>query len=837
MQAKVVIVGAARGVDQLFYDVPPALAATLAPGHRVLVPLRSRTVTAVVLETGEKLCAGALKPVGAIMDARALFDPAHLRLLEFLSSYYMCTLGEAYRSVIPSVARVESRMSYRLARHPDPLRATALSRVERRIVESAAHRPATARRLEKLGAPAEVRSAIARLLGEGILARFDSSRGRHRETAELLARFRHGGEAIAPVRGPRQREVLAIVADAGAAGVALEEIAGRIRGARPVLKSLERRGVIEIVAAEDRPHAQLGEISAPNFDLSAEQRLAINAVTPAIDSRRFETFLLWGVTGSGKTEVYITLAARALAAGRQVLVMVPEIALADELVRSFRARFGSTVAIAHSAQNVAERWASWMAAVGGEARIMIGPRSAIFAPIHGVGLIVVDEEHDAAYKSEEGIRYHSRDLAVAMGGFAQCPVVLGSATPSAESFANARRGRYRMLRLPQRAGDRAMAEVEIVDLRRAAAQAPALSAQSAQELGHVNGASARPAAKPPREDKRADAVPLSVALVDAIRSNLIAHGQAMVFLNRRGFHNFLQCSLCGNVIACTNCSVSMTFHLRDRSLRCHYCGSRSAAPDLCPECRGYGLEGQGFGTERLVESLREHFPQAHIERMDSDTSGRRGARARILAALRAGEIDILVGTQMITKGFDFPGVTLAAVVLADLALNMPDFRSAERTFQLLTQVAGRAGRGERPGRVIIQTYAPHHYSIRAARDQDYARFMRRELELRRELEYPPFARLAMVRIEGAEPRLVARVAAAAAAALGRAAAPERLRVLGPAPAPIERLKQRYRWQVMLKSKQLRPMRSALAGMRAEIGPAAERDQVFLIIDIDPVRML
>jgi primosomal protein N' (replication factor Y) len=836
MQARVVIVGAARGVDQLVYDVAPALATSLAPGHRVLVPLRSRTVTAVVLETGENLSDGALKPVAEMMDARPLFDAAHLRLLEFLASYYMCTLGEAYRSVIPSVARVESRMSYRLARNPDPLRAAALSGVERRIVESAARRPAAALRLEKLGAPAEVRSAIARLLDEGILERFDASRGRHRETAELIARLRTGAEASAPVRGPRQREILAIVTEAGAAGAALEEIAARIRGARPVLKSLARRGLIEIAAAGEPAGAPVENISAPTFDLSDEQRAAIDAVAPAIDARRFETFLLWGVTGSGKTEVYITLAARALAAGRQVLVMVPEIALADELVRSFRARFGPMVAIAHSAQNVAERWASWMAALGGQARIMIGPRSAIFAPLHDPGLIVVDEEHDAAYKSEEGIRYHSRDLAVAMGGFAACPVVLGSATPSAESFANTRRGRYRMLRLPRRAGDRSMAEVEIVDLRRAA-EARARPQPSAADAGHVNGVSPPAAAKPAREDQLADAVPLSPTLLDAMRENLAAQGQAMVFLNRRGFHNFLQCSLCGNVIACPNCSVSMTFHLRDRSLRCHYCGSRSAAPDACPECRGYGLQGQGFGTERLVESLGGHFPEARIERMDSDTSGRRGARTQILAALRAGEIDILVGTQMIAKGFDFPGVTLAAVVLADLGLNMPDFRSAERTFQLLTQVAGRAGRGERPGRVIIQTYAPHHYSIRAARDQDYARFMRRELELRRELGYPPFARLAMVRIEGAEPRLVARVAAAVAASLVRAASPERLRVLGPSPAPIERIKQRYRWQVMLKSKELRPMRAALSAMRAEVGPVAERDQVFLIIDIDPVRML
>jgi primosomal protein N' (replication factor Y) len=281
----------------------------------------------------------------------------------------------------------------------------------------------------------------------------------------------------------------------------------------------------------------------------------------------------------------------------------------------------------------------------------------------------------------------------------------------------------------------------------------------------------------------------------------------------------------------------MTFHLRDRTLRCHYCGANSAAPAKCPECDGLGLAGQGFGTERLVHALAELMPTARIERMDSDTSGRKGARGALVEALRRGEIDVLVGTQMVTKGFDLPGVTLVGVVLADLALNMPDFRSAERTFQLLTQVAGRAGRGERPGRVLIQTYAPHHYSIRAARDQDYARFMRRELDLRRELMYPPFARMALVRIEGQTPSSVSTIAAKAAAILGRFAKPEAMRVLGPAPAPIERIKQRYRWQVVVKAQALADMRTALSAMRSEVTPHAEREAVHLGIDIDPVNML
>jgi primosomal protein N' (replication factor Y) len=295
--------------------------------------------------------------------------------------------------------------------------------------------------------------------------------------------------------------------------------------------------------------------------------------------------------------------------------------------------------------------------------------------------------------------------------------------------------------------------------------------------------------------------------------------------------------MCGTVIACENCSVAMTFHMRDRSLRCHYCASRIETPDLCPSCGGYGLTGQGFGTERLVAALARLLPDARIERMDSDTSGRRGERARMLADLRNGETDILVGTQMITKGFDFPGVTLAAVVLADLGLNLPDFRSAERTFQLLTQVAGRAGRGERAGRVLIQTYAPNHYSIRAARDQDFARFMRRELTLRREFSYPPFSRLAMVRVEGPDAARVSRIAADAAKILSRSADTTGIKVLGPAPAPIERIKQRWRWQMLIKSNAIAPMRNALGAMNLALKPLAERDGVFLIIDIDPVRMM
>jgi primosomal protein N' (replication factor Y) len=824
-----VVVGAVRGIEELTYLVPAELEGRVRPGHRVLAPLRSRKVTGVVLETAPSFPGtnGNLKPILELLEPRPLFDRAHLQMMEFLANYYMVPLAEVYRSVIPAVARVESRLMYKLARQPDSLRQAAATEPERKLIAELTKHPINSRQLARLGNRSALASALTSLLAEGIVEAVDSTRGRHRDASDPIVHLASDTDAAA-LRGKKQREIVGAIAAAGGS-LAAAEIESRVPGAKLALKILARRGIVRsevpVAAAPvaNIPSSTNGAANVlPPYALTPEQSAAVDAVARAIDEKHYESFLLHGVTGSGKTEVYLQLAARTLAAGRNVIVMVPEIALADEVVRSFRARFGSLVGIAHSAQNVTERWASWTAALSGEARIMIGPRSLIFAPLHDAGLIVVDEEHDPAYKNEEGIRYHARDLAVVLARFNRCPVVLGSATPAAESFANTRRGRYHLLRLPSRVNDRAMASVEVIDLRVGLAQARA----------------AKPAEKKP------DAVPLSVELVAALRENLASGGQSMVFLNRRGYHNFLQCNVCGNVIACPNCSVSMTFHLRDRTLRCHYCGNRAVAPEHCPECNELGLSGQGYGTERLQSALAELMPTARIERMDSDTSGRKGARTDILAALRAHEIDVLVGTQMITKGFDFPGVTLAAVIFADASLNLPDFRSAERTFQLLTQVAGRAGRGERAGRVVIQTYAPHHYSVRAAREQDYARFIRRELELRRELSYPPFAKLAMVRIEGENLEAVSQVATAAAHALSRAAAayrrtasPDIIRVLGPAPAPIERIKKRYRWQVMVKSENLTALRTALSAMKATLARRARDSEVYLSIDIDPVRML
>jgi len=811
MMARVVIVGAVGALERLTYAVPEPIAQQLAPGHRVLVPLRARRVTAIVTEVGEKLDSGdaAPKAIIELLEARPLFDPAHLQLIEFLSSYYLAPIAEAFRNVLPSLARVESRRMFRLARDPSLLAQIAFTLLEREIVGALGKRPMTMRQLVRLGESGEVRAVIARLMADGWITSREATRGRHREQVS-------GSQWTSSTNENGSHEPL-VPSGSGA-----------------VYDSATTSGPV----------------------LSSEQAAAIEAVTPAIQRRRFEPFVLWGVTASGKSEVYIRLAAEALSAERQVLVLVPEIALADQLVGSFQQRFGSLVGVAHSAQTIGERWASWMAALNGQARIMIGPRSAIFAPINDLGLIVVDEEHDSAYKQEEGIRYNARDLAVVLARLTNCPVVLGSATPSVESYVNGRLTRYRMLQMTRRVQERAFASVDIIDLRQTrAAQGKTLATlrrpeetepgrpgifesgysvssaatqSSCKEIEKTGAVLERTGSAP-----LADGVPLSPLLIEALGENLAAAGQTLVFLNRRGYHNFLQCHLCGTVITCGSCSVSMTFHMRGRMLRCHYCGANEPAPNKCFECGAFGLEGQGYGTERLAQALAHLFPSARIERMDSDTSGRRGARSAIMQAVRCGDIDILVGTQMITKGLDFHNVTLVAVVLADLSLNMPDFRSAERTFQLLTQAAGRAGRGERPGRVLIQTYAPHHYSIRAARDQDYTRFIRREMELRRELMYPPFARMALVRIEGEEAAFVRDGASKIADLLARRAKPETTRVLGPAPAPIERIKRRYRWQVLVKSRdrhELRAELSAVTSYRA-------RDGVHVSIDIDPVSMV
>jgi len=520
------------------------------------------------------------------------------------------------------------------------------------------------------------------------------------------------------------------------------------------------------------------------------------------------SFLLHGITGSGKTEVFLAAAEATLAAGREVVLLVPEIALTHQLVERVRGRFGSEVAVLHSGLGPRERWSEWRRILSGQARVVVGARSAVFAPARRLGLVVVDEEHDAAYKQEEGLRYNARDLAVVRARLAGAVVVLASATPSAESYRAALDGRHRLLGLPERPTAHPLPAVDVVDLRG-------------------------------RTDDRKGPRLVSEELRRALEANLAAGGQTLVFLNRRGFAVYLQCAGCGAALDCPLCSVTLAWHRAAGALICHHCRHTRRPPAACPACGASALEAFGVGTEQIEAALRACYPLAVVDRLDRDAAQRLGAQRRILRDWRAGTTDILVGTQMVSKGHDVPGVTLVAVLLADLSLNVPDFRAAERTFQLLVQVAGRAGRGDTPGRVVVQTFRPEHPSVAAAAHHDYAGFMARELDRRRTLGYPPFARLVNLRLDGQDGAAVERAARELAGRMRRRAPELGLgeeSVVGPAPPPLERVRGRWRWQILLRSGDVRALRTLAAAARSAL-PGATRAPVRLVIDVDPYSML
>ena len=566
-----------------------------------------------------------------------------------------------------------------------------------------------------------------------------------------------------------------------------------------------------VVATKDAP----SRIPA-RFELTAEQQSALDAIQSRIEKGGFETFLLHGVTGSGKTEVYIRAMECAKKLGRKSLVLIPEISLTPQLLDRLQARFPGRVGVLHSALTAAERWAQWQEIRGGGIDVVVGARSAVFAPIPDLGLIIVDEEHDPSYKQEDGVRYNGRDVAVVRGKLLGCPVILGSATPALESYENCRQHRYRLLEITRRVEERPMPVVEAIDLR-------------TQFRARESGA---------EKSDGSDTQLVSARLARALQQNLQDGRQTLIFLNRRGFANFLQCDQCGYVWRCPHCSVTLTLHLRLKSISCHHCDYRRPTTDICPECQSPTLAGIGSGTERIEQALKRLAPQARVARMDRDTTGKRGSHEELIRRWEKGEIDILVGTQMITKGHDVSGVTLVGALLADLSLNLPDFRAAERTYQLLSQVAGRSGRGEHPGHVMIQTYAPDHYAIRHLARHDYKNFFAAESAFRQDLNYPPFSRLVNLRLDGPKAAAVEKHAQRLAARLRelKNAKTEKfatVEILGPATAPIEKLRNRYRWQLLLRGRQSAALLE-LAKHARELLPARS---VRLHIDVDPYSML
>jgi len=603
------------------------------------------------------------------------------------------------------------------------------------------------------------------------------------------------------VRGKRQQEILDFLRREGYASMSrLRELCAAPHA--PLQRLLEQ-GLVE-ERSEERPRdpffAQPVSADLPPA-LNPAQQAAVSSLTEELGRGRFHASLLHGVTGSGKTEVYLRVIAEALAAGRQVLVLVPEIALTPQLVGRFRARFspaGKRIAVLHSALSDGERLDAWRLIMRSEVDVVIGVRSAVFAPLPRLGVIVVDEEHEGSYKQSDGFRYHARDLALLRGQLENALVILGSATPALTTFYRSREGLCGYLSLPERVEARPLPEVVLVDLKE----------------NPPDGA-------------------LSAALLVELQQTLERKEQSMLLLNRRGFAPFLLCRDCGEVWRCPNCEISLTYHQNRRELRCHYCDYSLRPPDICDRCGSSELLPEGVGTERLEEELRTLLPDARILRMDRDTTQRKGAHQSLLEQVERGDVDILVGTQMIAKGHDFPNVTLVGVLNADASLNFPDFRSAERTFSLLAQVAGRAGRGERSGRVLIQTFDPEHFVLQCVVHHDYLAFYQEEAECRRALGYPPFGFLANLLLVGNDASRVQQSAEMLARQLMNFQS--RVDVLGPAPCPLARLRGKARWQVLLKAPDRRSLRGLLLNV-ADFIPALPAGVRFTI-DVDPLDML
>jgi len=811
--------------EALDYAVPERLAADVEPGRRVIVPLERRRATGVVVEViaSGGAAARSLRPIERVVDPEPALPADLLAALVASARDTLTPIGLALAAALPAgsaprhvrrpALTPRGRAALEHGGLADELRA-ALEAVARGKRPSARRGAPGARagRANAASAAATLWSALER---DGLVT------VEARDEAPRARAAREGWVALAPgidpesaagaalARAPKQAALLRRLALSGpvpAASLGAEAAPLRALVARGLVAREEREAPRDVLGA---PLEDLAT-GARRPILTAEQADALAPIVEAVAGRRAEPFLLHGVTGSGKTEIYLRAVEATLAAGRQALVLVPEITLTHQILARLRARFGdAALAVLHSGLRPGERVEQWQKLRRGETPIAVGARSALFAPVERLGLVVIDEEHDSAYKNEEGFRYHARDLAYRRCESARCPLVLGSATPSLETRYAAERGRLRRLVLADRIAGRPLPAVEIVDL-------------------------ARERAKTPRGRKLILTQPLRRALAETLAEG----GQAILFLNRRGFSTRIQCFECGAAERCRHCDISLVYHARDHVLRCHYCGFEAAPPDVCSACGAPESALLGLGTERVEEEVIARFPEARVGRLDRDTERRRGGSEAVLRALRDHTLDILVGTQMVAKGHDFPGVTLVGVVAADVGLHLPDFRAAERTFQLLTQVAGRAGRGSVPGRVVVQTFVPDHYAIRPVATHDYESFYAEELVHRRTLGYPPCGRLAVALLAGpdeAETLAAARRLAARAQAEPAAQAPGAVEVLGPAAAPIARLRDRYRFHVLLRGPDAKAVREVAQAMAREAMalPRAIRAHV----DVNPIHLL
>jgi primosomal protein N' (replication factor Y) len=824
-------------IDSLFdYSLPADLDGRVLPGCRVLVPFSGRRLTGLVVERidsappdgrgGEEHNraapgSAARMAVEQLIDPEPVFTPGFMRLLMDAAEEVLCPVGLALGTALPSGSAPKVVREFALSpRGREALRSGAVRGPARAVLDVLATGPAGAARIGRRVPRAA--ALLEALVSDGLVRRGNRLQG----PSARVARERHVAPrdgidvdavcAMELARAPKQAALLRRLAELGS--IATSELTHQTGASPSVLRALVDRGHVTIESREV-PRNVLGPAVARDqpLPLTDEQAAALVPIQRSIRARRADCYLLHGVTGSGKTEVYLRAISEAMAQGRQALILVPEITLTHQIISRLRARFGDGLAILHSGLRPGERLEQWLRLRAGDTPIAVGARSALFAPLENLGVIIIDEEHDTAYKNEEGFRYHARRLAERRAQLSGCPLILGSATPALETRHRADRGEIERLVLQRRIGGRPLPSVEIVDL-----------------------------AEERRKATRGRKLILSRPLKRAIQQTLDEQGQSILFLNRRGFSTQIFCFDCGHAERCKSCEVSLVYHAAEHCLACHYCEFKKPPPERCGGCGNPDTALLGAGTERLEEEVRSIFTSARTARLDRDTAGRRGHVEEVLAGLRDNEIDILIGTQMVAKGHDFPGVRLVGIIAADVGLHMPDFRAAERTFQLLTQVAGRAGRAARPGRVVLQTFVPDHYAIAPVRKHDYEAFYREEIEYRGTLSYPPFGHVTQVivsAVDDEQAQKAAEALATSARSLCGQPAPEPIpapastqcEVLGPAPAPLPRLRDRYRYQLLVKGTDGAAVRRVSRHL-AEAGRRLGRG-IQASVDVDPVNML
>ena len=790
----------------------------LPSGTRVLVPFQRQERIGFVVGQGGEEGLKRIRTVLSVMDAEPSVTEPQMRLARWMADYYITSLGIALKMMIPSVLSDSSRDVVTLHNGPRG----ELSPRESRLVEALASGTEQSVRALKRGLRmGSIWPELRKLAAAGVVSVETLPPQKppvKTERVVRIARWIDDIEELNVLVGRARRQADAYQALAGSGGtVELAHLTRQAGFSRGVIRGLEEKGlaVVEDREVERDPFADIPTAEDQSHTPTDRQEEVIRTLTSAFDAGPREPFLLHGVTGSGKTLIYIEVLSHVLSQGRGAIVLVPEISLTPQTVARFRARFGDQVAVLHSALSVGERFDAWRQLRSGRRRIAVGARSALFAPVSDLGVIVVDEEHDGSYKQSEAPRYQARDMAVVRSAQEGALCVLGSATPALESWHNVERGKFRLVSLPDRVGGGVLPPVRVIDLREARKRKKSKEQSDARsEAGLV----------------------LTAPLVEAIHDRLDRGEQTILLLNRRGYSAFVQCRECGDVGICPACSISLTYHRGKSRMVCHHCRHEEPAPKRCPRCGSTDLSFRGLGTEQVERVVAETFPQARLARMDVDTTSGKWSHHEILGRVERREVDILLGTQMIAKGLDFPGVTLVGVVNADVGMHLPDFRATERTFQLLSQVAGRAGRGKLGGEVLIQTALPEHYAIQAALTHDYVAFATRELEERRHPAYPPMVRLINVVVSSPVAEDAAGNAEAAARWLrAHVISGTPVDLTGPAPSPIERLHGRWRWHFLLRSVSVKALGTSAKRLQAEF--RTRGTDVRIAIDRDPSALL